>query len=231
MIISVPSYVTAGSWLENLRFLADKAAARQVELLFFMYDDETRALVRPEWAGIRQLASRFGYTLHLPDEIADEHEELLELTADFVGGYVVHPPRDPTTLADFAARLTGWQRRYARPFRLENTRAATFMPALAAVTAARAAAGLSGAPPLCLDLGHLQLEGHSPAAWLERYRSSIEEIHLHGCVDGRDHRPFSGQEAWFQATRPFLAGFNGVVELELFDWAQLAPLVALLGEL
>lgn len=223
MILSVPSYVIPGGYLENIRFLEDKSLVQNIELLFFMYDDDTRALVKGEWAAIRDYAQRFSYTLHLPDTILPEHQDLLDRTADFVDGYVVHPPRDPAGLDDFVSLYQDWQTAYGRPLRLENTRLPQFHAALQALEAFR--------PPLCADLGHLLAEGQDPCAWLDEYGQRIEEIHLHGLVDGRDHQPFTGREPWFDALRTRLGRFRGVVELEVFDWKHLEPMLEALEAL
>ncbi|MBU0954861.1 MAG: hypothetical protein KKI09_05460 [Spirochaetes bacterium] len=226
MRLSVPSYVIPGTWLENARFLAEQTRVRHVELLFFMYDDETRRLADPEWAGLRELAATLEYTLHLPDVIQPQHEALIQLSADFVQGYVVHPPRDLTTLNQFAELLLGWQQKYPVPFRLENTRAENFQAALQALRehGAATAAGTPGIA-LCLDLGHLLLEGHQPLEWLERHAPDIQELHLHGLDGKRDHQPFDGSEDWFKTISPWLKQFNGIVELELFDWKLLQPIL------
>jgi len=214
--LSVPSYVIPGTYLENLRFLEERTDCRAVELLFFMYDDETAALLAAERAGLRDYASRFAYTVHLPDEIAPAHEEILEATADYAEGYVVHPPRRAQALPAFVGLLNAWRARYGEQrLRLENTRLTAFEAAEAALRDSSL-----GPPCLCADLGHLLMEGVEPSAWVAARAERVRELHVHG-YDGRsDHVPFGPEEAWLAALAPFARGFQGPIEVELFSWAE-----------
>ena len=224
MKLSVPSYVIPGSYAENLRFLADKTDVDGVELLFFMYDDEIRALMLAEMAEIRHFRSRFAYTVHMPDSIAREHEEIIETTRDLAGAYVIHPPREDSGLELFVRLMDDWRGRYGKDaFILENTRLARFDAAEAALRDSR-----YGLPPVCADIGHLRMEGHDPMAWLATKAGRVAELHLHG-FDGRsDHVPFGADEPWLKTLLPYLQGFAGVVELELFAWDQLQSVIPLL---
>lgn len=233
MNISVPSYVVPGSYLENLRFLKANSRIRRVELLFFMYDDETRALIGPEWPEIRQMADSadpdaFRFTLHLPDVLCAEHRSLIELSCGFVDAYVVHPPRDLSTTDGFAEMLVGWQNEFRPSFRLENTCQVNFDAAFQALHSARLEQNMTDPLPVCADIGHLLLEGYDPLTWLDNCTRKIEEIHLHGCSNGRDHIPFTGQESWFNRIRPWLSSFDGLVELEMFAWQDLKPIISIL---
>ncbi|MFH2116245.1 MAG: cobamide remodeling phosphodiesterase CbiR [Spirochaetota bacterium] len=224
MILSVPSYVIPGTYAENLRFLADKTEVDGVELLLFMYDEEVRALMMAEIAEIRQLHSRFSYTVHMPDSIAPEHEEIIEATRDITGAYVIHPPREDGVLESFVRLMDCWRGRYGKDaFILENTRVARFNAAEAVLN--ESAFGL---PPVCVDIGHLRMEEYDPAAWLDAVAGRVAELHLHG-FDGRsDHVPFGPEEPWLTGLLPYLHGFAGVVELELFAWDQLRSVFPIL---
>jgi sugar phosphate isomerase/epimerase len=224
MKLSVPSYVIPGSYAENLRFLADKTDVDGVELLFFMYDDEIRALMLAEMAEIRLFRSRFAYTVHMPDNIAREHEEIIETTRDIAGAYIIHPPREDSGLELFVRLMDDWRGRYGKDaFILENTRLARFDAAEAVLRDSR-----YGLPPVCADIGHLRMEGQDFMAWLAAKAGRVAELHLHG-FDGRcDHVPFGADEPWLEALLPYLHGFTGVVELELFAWDQLQSVIPLL---
>jgi hypothetical protein len=224
MILSVPSYVIPGTYAENLRFLADKPAVEGVELLFFMYDAEVRALMLAEIAEIRQFSSRFAYTVHMPDSIAPEHEEIIEATRDIAGSYIIHPPREDGGLGAFVRLMDRWRERYGKDaFNLENTRVARFDAAEAVLSRS-----IHGLPPVCADIGHLRMEGHDPVAWLAAKAGRVAELHLHG-FDGRsDHVPFGPDEPWLVDLLPYLHGFSGVVELELFAWEQLQAVIPML---
>ena len=59
MVLSIPSYVIPGTYVENLRFLADKPSVQGVELLFYFWDAETQGLLAREEDEIRSLSERF----------------------------------------------------------------------------------------------------------------------------------------------------------------------------
>ncbi len=219
MEVSVPSYVIPGSYVENLRWLRDNSAIRRVELLFFIYDDDTRAILRRELEELKSFSKEFRFTAHLPDEVASGHEELLERIDNIVEAYVVHPPRRDESLAPFASLVDDWRSRFgADRFRLENTKLDRFYPADKALSEGR-----PGPPRLCADLGHLVLEGFDPAAWAKERLDRIDELHIHGCRGGKDHQPFDGSESWFTGLDTLLKNFGGLVELELFSWEELKP--------
>ncbi|MDX9957836.1 MAG: cobamide remodeling phosphodiesterase CbiR [Clostridia bacterium] len=224
MILSVPSYVIPGTYAENLRFLADTSGVDGVELLFFMYDDEIRTLMMAEIDEIRQFRSRFSYTVHMPDSIAPEHEDIIEATRGMAGSYVIHPPREDAGLPAFARLMDDWRGRYGKDdFILENTRVARFNAAEAVLKESR-----HGLPPVCVDIGHLRMEGYDPMAWLEAKAGRVAELHVHGFDGKSDHVPFGADEPWLVDLLPYLHGFAGVVELELFAWDQLQVVIPLL---
>jgi sugar phosphate isomerase/epimerase len=224
MILSVPSYVIPGTYAENLRFLADKAGVDGVELLFFMYDEEIRTLMLAEIDEIRQFSSRFAYTVHMPDSIFPQHEDIIEATRDIAGSYVIHPPREDAGLDAFVRLMDDWRGRYGRDaFILENTRVARFNAAEAVLEESR-----YGLPPVCVDIGHLRMEGFDPMAWLETKSGRVAELHLHGFDGKSDHVPFRADEPWLSDLLPYLHGFAGVLELELFAWDQLQAVIPIL---
>jgi hypothetical protein len=131
--ISVPSWVIPGTYLENLRFLEDKADVQGVELLFFMYDDSVRLELDAEWEGILRFRDRFVFTVHLPDSVLPEHEALVERCNPLARSFVVHPGLPENTPA-LAALITDWEKRYPpragsgarRRFLVENTKPGWF---------------------------------------------------------------------------------------------------------
>lgn len=220
-IVSVPSYVIPGTYLENVRFIIEHSDIRNVELLFFMYDDDTRALMRAEMPQLKAAGSRPGFTVHMPDTIQDWHEEILEATSDFAASYIIHPPRTSGELAGFVSLFNAWRSRYGESrFLLENTRLSCFQPADDAL---RDSPG--GPAPLCADIGHLRMEGVDPAAWVAPRAGRIRELHVHGFDGETDHVPFAPDEPWIASLTPFMTGFDGIVELELFSWADLQPAI------
>jgi len=222
--ISVPSYVIPGTYLENIRFIAEHTDIRNVELLFFMYDEDTRALMRAEMPQLKAAGSGLGFTVHMPDEIAASHEEILEATADCASSFVIHPPRHDQDIPAFLGLFDEWRLRYsASRFLLENTRLDRFMPADAAFRDSKL-----GLPGLCADIGHLRMEGADPVAWVTERADRIAELHVHGFDGIKDHVTFGADEPWLAALAPFASTFGGIVELEMFTWPELEPAIAAL---
>ena len=220
MTISVPSYVIPGTYLENVEFLAAVPEIDAVELLFFFYDDDTRDLFRRERTGLEARLDRFRYSVHLPDTVLPEHDEIVDETRDLASHYIVHPPRAPGA-PPLRTFLPGWIDRYGDMFLVENTRVECFEECIA------------GLPEIgiCCDTGHLLLEGRSPHEFLERYGERVRQIHLHGlrapATDApaadertgvRDHHPVSADAGWLREIVPHLRSFAGFVELEVFSY-------------
>ena len=205
-----PSWVIPGTYLENLRFLDGKDRISGVELLFFLYDDGIRTEFLRELPEIRDFAERFVFTAHLPDNLKEEHEELVGILSPLVKHFIVHPAAE----AEAGARLLEtWMSRYGkRRFLLENTVPGYFEALLAC---------LDGDTPVCMDTGHLLLEGRRPADFARCYGGQICEVHLNGTGGSGDgHKPPRAEDEWFLELTPFLRRFSGIVNLELFSWDE-----------
>ena len=61
--------------------------------------------------------------------------------------------------------------------------------------------------------------------WLATKAGRVAELHLHGFDGHSDHVPFRADEPWLRSLLPYLHGFSGVVELELFSWDQLRSVI------
>jgi len=180
-----------------------------VELLFYFFDGETRELLERERDGLRARQGRFTYSVHLPDHLREEHRVLLELVRGLAGTCVLHPP--PAGEEEFLELVRRWRREFGDVFLLENLVGRSFE---------RLAAELQDIP-LCLDTGHLLLNGARLGPFLGTYGPRIREIHLHGVREGADHRPPAPGEAWLAELAPFLRRFEGTVNLEIFSRADL----------
>lgn len=228
MRLIVPSWLVPGGWLANVEVAAGLGWASGVELLFFSFEGEDRELFLSEREGIIEAAAKAGLSLsvHLPDPLLPAHCELVELLAPQAECFVVHPP--------YRGEADGWRnllsvlrKRHGDRFLLEYTGAGDF------AAAEEALPGL----PLCADTGRLLVEGIEPAAWIAQRAGRIREVHLHGVEEGgegaaaRDHRVFTGHEAWLSALGPFLSGWSGRVELEVFSLAKVEAARAALKEL
>jgi sugar phosphate isomerase/epimerase len=207
MKLCVPSYLVPGTWLENLEAMRARAWMEGVELLFFAWDEDARRILGREREGIEALAGRFEFSLHLPDPLGARDEELVEQTEGFVGLYVLHPPT--SGVSDWAGLVEGLRSRHGDRFLLEYTGPEAFAAAEAALP------GL----PLCADTGRLLRDGLPPAPWIAERAGRVREIHLHGLAGPRDHAVLREGEPWLQELCPFLSGFTGRVELEVFSLA------------
>ncbi|GAB1481446.1 hypothetical protein MASR2M78_02610 [Treponema sp.] len=221
MNIAVPSWVIPGTYVENLGLLAAQEAINTVELLFFIYDEETRSLLNSEWDRIGDFSERFHFTAHLPDKLQEGHEELVERLNPLVDHFIIHPPIAEKAEKS-ASLLSSWIDRYDQDrkqrFLLENIHPGRLEALLPLLPEAG----------ICLDTGHLLLQEGSPSAFFAQGGSRIGEIHLHGldtsaaARDGRlaDHRSLQEDMNWLHDFLPQLGSFAGVINLEVFSWAE-----------
>ena len=227
MILTVPSYVIPGSYYENIVFLADIEAVQGVELLFFLFDEDTRRLFIREKPQIEPFRSRFHFSTHLPDPLRPEHEEILAICAGLSESYVVHTPESaPGGVSGgdtdrFAALINGWRRRYGERFFLENLIDRDFDGCLERLPDI----------PICCDIGHLLMRRKDVGRFLDRHGSRIAEVHLHGVRGGSDHRPFGPDEPWIDALVSFLEDYQGILNLELFSISEVREVLQLLESL
>jgi len=217
MIISVPSYVIPGSYYENVKLIDSYEAIKSIELLFFFFDSETRELFRREKEAIKAYAGRFSFTVHMPEHLSFEHVEIVELTRDLADRYILHLPTANTD--QFMDELEIWRRRFGNIFLIEN------------LIHLHNENDLEQDPtlPVCCDIGHLLLSGKDISSFLRSYETRIQEIHLHGVIDGKDHRAFGPEEPWFIEIIPFLQNFQGVVNLEVFSLKEVEVILNILS--
>jgi hypothetical protein len=228
-LVGVPSWVIPGTYGENLRFLADKTQINFVELLFFIYTPEVKSEFTRELGLIVDYKKRFLYTAHLPDPVLPEHEELIRILDPHVEHFIVHggdkhaPDGGASVLEAFKAKFG------ADRFVLENTTTERFTPVME---------NMSATTKICMDTGHLVLEGKSPAEYFLRFRDRLSEIHLHGVdreaakADGLlpDHRGLRGDEDWFRELLPLLRDFSGLINAEVFDWKEVQKTLLCIGK-
>jgi len=224
-VLSVPSWVIPGTYAENLRFLENKKEVRGVELLFFMYDDAIKCQFDSEWDEICGFRKRFVFTAHLPELLLPSHEELIARLAPLVRHFIVHP--DTENPADQTALLKNWAEHYGAVFLMENIFKGKGI-------------FYDGDFALCMDTGHLLLDGQSPSDFFRARQDRIKEIHLHGldrkqsAVDGRlaDHRRLKEDDPWLLELIPLLRDYRGIVNLEVFSWEEVeAGIEVLLGKI
>ena len=219
-ILSVPSWVIPGTYAENLRFLEDKKEIQGVELLFFLYDDEIKTQLDSEWEEILRYAKRFVFTAHLPELLLPAHSDLVARLAPLVRHFIVHPAKQNPEAQ--VRLLAEWRDRYGAHFLAENTNAGLLEATLPL---------LETGMGICMDTGHLLLDGKNPAGFFTSHRERIGEIHLHGidpkeaAIDGRlkDHRRLRGDEGWLLELLLLLEDYSGIINLEVFSWEEVKP--------
>ena len=220
-ILSVPSWVIPGTYAENLRFLENKKEIQGVELLFFMYDDAVKDQLNSEWDEIRGYAERFTFTAHLPELLLPAHESLVAMLATLVRQFIVHP--DTENPAGQAALLKSWTESCGAVFVTENLFKGKGVPSFEVLLP-----HLDKDSAICMDTGHLLLDGQSPPDFFRTWQDRIKEIHLHALdskqsvVDGRlaDHRRLQENEPWLLELLPLLEDYQGIINLEVFSWEE-----------
>jgi sugar phosphate isomerase/epimerase len=124
-----------------------------------------------------------------------------------------HEVRDDrdARLDSFVQLVAGWIQRHGPRFDLENT-----------ISGVEPQVILDRVPDLrlCVDTGHLLLQGRSPAAAVASGGIHLRSIHLHGVENGRDHKVFDNTERWFVELVETVSSRHRepvTVHLELFD--------------
>jgi len=258
MILTVPSWLVPGTWLENLERASRIGWVEGVELLFFSYDAEARSALAVELPGIARIAKALSLSVHLPDPLTAEAEELVSLTADFAAAYIVHPPRLAASAPKDASKTPT----------SSGALAYTHIASAVSHAPATAAAGLSNKSewarlvdalrgrygdrflleytdreafaaaerdipglPLCADTGRLLLDGEVPDAWIESRVDRVREVHLHGVEGRKDHAALRDGEVWLESLVALLGASSTRVELEIFSLAEVEASAAVLRKI
>ena len=215
MNLSCPSYIIPGTWWENIIYIdTHLPEIKNVELLFFIYNEETKNLLAPEENKILSYKGRLTYTVHLPDPLLPKHEELIEKFSKHALHWIVHPPEQGKEHS-FSALINSWREKYGDRFLIENLIGRNHPWFLKNTDL-----------PLCLDTGHALLRGHSPCRYLSRFSDRIGEIHLHDCIHGKDHSRLSAASGWLTDFIPLLNSFPGQVNIELFNAADIVSSIS-----
>jgi sugar phosphate isomerase/epimerase len=153
------------------------------------------------------------------------HGELVARLAPLVRHFIIHPAiKNPGAQVSLLAE---WTKQYGASFLAENTNPGRFEILLT---------HLESDSGLCMDTGHLLLNGQTPADFYKSHRERVREIHLHGidreqaAVDGRltDHRRLRGNEHWLTDLLPLLEDYLGIINLEVFSWEEASASIEVL---
>jgi len=203
--LGTSSYILPADILPNVEYLAP--LVDDVELVLFESPDFTNLPSPATVERLRSLAAEFSltYTIHFPLDLdfgsLDEpsRRRSLDMCArvqDTVASlapfaYVLHLP-DPPDASDLAPWLGRLQES------LDCLLSASLPPERLCVENLdypfSYLAPLLAAYPLsvCLDIGHLLMGGYDLREHLATYMSRCRLIHLHGLLDGTDHKDLRG---------------------------------------
>jgi sugar phosphate isomerase/epimerase len=256
---SAPAMVFGHDIVENAEVLA--GLVDNVEIVLFHTPTQNNFLSRTDIRRLAQVGRReeVSYTVHLPDslEIAspaaatrtasvERTRELIGATADIAPRhYILHIPYSPPALVPVPGGYLKsidsrkWQDWLKRAGDSLAAITGTCDPSVK-LLAENINYSLSFLEPLvrqgfcqfCLDVGHLLLGQESVMAQMRHHFCEIEEVHLHGIRNHRDHfslacLPQDRLARWLDYLHR--QRFNGVVNLEVFSPEDLKVSLALLG--
>jgi hypothetical protein len=209
--LCLPSWQRPGSWLQNCIALQQHSWVQGIELLFFTWDDKVKAEFSVDLEGIERLKRRFSFSLHLPEALTSQTEELISLTDSFVQLYVFHPwdeGKGEDSQEEWASLVDSFRADYGNDrFAMEYTGEIPFKR------------GMELLPDMqiCADTGCLLRNLCPPTAWILERANSIREIHLHSAKAGKDHLAVSADDAWLPELAKAAAGSDWRIVLETFS--------------
>jgi sugar phosphate isomerase/epimerase len=235
----VPSFVYPASWADNARALGPYVD--EMELIFF---ESSPPSALPTPARITELAGiaaecDLRYNVHLPLDIrpgspdrrlrSEAIQVILQLMAQAAvldpTTWTLHLPFDAPGRS--AENISAWQIRIRKS--LSSLLDAGLAPSALSienldypfgwVEEIVADLGLS----ICMDIGHLILQGKDPGRFYSTHAERICILHLHGVKNGRDHLPLPAlPEAERATVLRILASFSGTASIEVFSPDHLA---------
>jgi sugar phosphate isomerase/epimerase len=242
--LACPSFIHPAGYVENVRHLAP--FVDEIELLFF----ESRfadSLPAPDL--IRQLVQLskdldICYNIHLPTDIFLGHADngMRQAAVDVLKEMVARCALlNPTT---YTLHLT--QRPAEPDIRQWQVRTAASIKTLLAT-------GISGrcisvenldydfeqAAPIicqlglsvCMDMGHLMVQGADIQSVYEKWQDRITMVHLHGVDGPQDHLPLNRLESnLMNEVMKLLRTYSGTVSLEVFAFEALDTSMIFLDE-
>ena len=245
--ISAPSFIHPDDYVPNVRLLGP--FLDEIELLCF----ESRETSLPSRQTIQELESLAGefdftYNIHLPtdldpgsvkrkvrDHFIERLLRIMDITLPLAAStYILHLPfNDAKSPPSEKGCDIGWQDRIAECFsRLRDAgiqgslfSVETLDYPLERIEPVLQDYGLG----VCLDVGHLILNGISVEKTYSRFSDCIKMIHLHGVQNGKDHQPLDVfDQNYLSGIFFMLRTFTGSVSLEVFSFGHLLASLAVL---
>jgi len=85
---------------------------------------------------------------------------------------------------------------------------------------------------ICLDMGHIYMNGHDIDGFLEAFGQRIRVVHLHGFNGSRDHISLRAVDTdIIDRISVFLDGYTGIVIIEVYSYGDLEESVKILKKL
>lgn len=219
MRISAPSFIKPASRVENVRFL--KTLVDEVELL---YMSSLENYDQPDVLEVKQLSETdMRYNIHMPydrdltkfsewefmAEFADKLKPLNAVTHTF---HIIES-------AGFFKGLEWFIDETELPVTLEN--GDDYLGDF----------DLPNDAKICLDVGHMFMHGQNIERVLSKQANHIEMFHIHGVIDGRDHKsirylPKDIRDLIFS----FAKDRGKTVSLEVFNEADLMDSLSIFSQ-
>ena len=236
--ICAPSFIYPAGWADNVMLLGPYLD--EIELLFF---ESAGLCALPNEKEVTELArlmieNGISYNVHLPTDISlgaidplDQQQALntIHRVMDLANPlspttWTLHLPLDP--LHSNKKSLYAWVKRLLR--NLEALFSSGVDPKHITIETLDYPFDwiddilASFDIGICMDIGHLLLSGTDIRHFFETYEEHIHIIHLHGVLKNRDHLPltvFSNRK--LAEIINFMAGFQGTVSVEVFNFDSL----------
>ncbi len=239
--ISTTSYIIADTLVRNVLF--SSRYVDEIELIFFETPEASNYPANFEINELKCISEELAitYSVHLPaevflgdpdpknrqrdcDKLLRFYERTLPLDPkSFIlhldrRGYDRRPIDDVHTLMEnFQASLDYLE---GKGMALERTAAENLDYSLSFIEAIVNKCGMG----YCLDLGHVLFYGLDLEKEIQRFLKKSPAVHLHGTVQGMDHRSLEGiAEPDWKIIKSSFTQFHGSVSIEVFSLEDLAP--------
>ncbi len=242
------TFIHPAGWVTNARVLG--RSFDELELLLFESAHRDSLPERETVTTLADLAADLDFTwnVHLPIDIHPGHldRKIRRQAADVIMRVIeLTAPLNPSTSTLHLSGITGepeepalrnWQERLRETLKIIT---ASGIPGRSLSIENITDYPLEMALPLieefdleiCLDIGHLAVNGDSIASAFELFGDRISILHIHGVEDGRDHRSLDRLPAEIMASLfEELKKFRGVVSLEVFSLEKLIDSVNCFGK-
>ncbi|MDI9571369.1 MAG: cobamide remodeling phosphodiesterase CbiR [Pseudomonadota bacterium] len=247
--LGTTSYILPDAILPNVRFLAP--LVDEIELVLFESGREDNLPSREDIAALAALGERcrLTYNVHLPTDVFLGHPDAAIRAAAQAVVLRFHERTRPLSPTAYCLHLERDRHREMTPQMaapwldnllrsLTDLFAAGLPPSLVAVE------NIDYAFPwvyplvkdldlsICLDIGHLLIQGEDVETYLQRYGDRTVMIHLHGVEAGRDHRSLAGiPDREWRIVAAFLKDYRGGLSVEVFSREDLRRSLSRMEEL